>query len=262
MTGLNSPAQSGVPSSRRPPCDPDLDELLLRDLVGNRAALLLDGAGCIASITEKGATLLGKPRDCLLGRPFGGWVPAVESTHLELIRIAEGQVETTLVRARRVLPISNDPYVAVLLEEVPYGDAQPLAEAMSHVITSSAAALSSPALELNLGPWPAIRVTPQVRRTLGAWLVFVAGVAGVTEAELLIHSAEEGEGWFVTEFRLRQLEPDSAMQSDDEAELKARRLLDEAGGDVHIEYGYPVISVDLRLPVARQAAIRALCATA
>lgn len=264
--GARTPESASATQSSTASCQPpsglDLDDLLLRDLVGTRPALLLDGAGSIAAITEKGASLLGKTRDCLLGRPFGGWVPAVESTHLELIRVADGHVETTLVRARRLLPVSNDPYVAVLLEEVPYGDAQPLSEAMSHVITGSAAALTSPRLELHLGPWPDVRVTPQVRRTLGAWLNFVTGIAGETEAELLIHSAREGEGWFLTEFRLRQFEPDHSNCADEAAELQARRQLEDAGGDVRIEYSYPFISVDLRLPVARQAAFRTFTASA
>lgn len=209
--------------------------------------LVVNAAGHIVAANERAAELLGRDPDSLQGQFFGVWGPELDHADLDLIRVRNGQVESSSVRARRFSESTGLPsqHTSIVFEHVPKPK-MPLAAAIG--LTT----LEVPAVNLNrsFSNIPDdIHVGADFQRMIRAWVVFFRNTADQGEADLRIRTKAE-PGWLEVEFCLHQPDPPplrSGSYESDDLDLAAAAV-EEMGGTFQLRVEYPDIAATLRFP--------------
>ena len=130
-------------------------------------------------------------------------------------------------------------YVAI--EPIPLGEAAGLAALEVNQT------LSGPWLEISFSKWPDVRVGPEVRDAIRAWVAFLAAVADSSEASLYLCGNEQ-DGAIELSMVLYMHEPNARVPDPSSMLEEAAALLEGLGGDFQIDAGYPEVAVRLRFP--------------
>ncbi len=214
-----------------------LDHILEEEFAG-QPGLLLDSLGRIVAAN-----------DSLAGAPFGVWAPLLDQMDLDVVRTVGGCSRAIVVRARRIVPSSDDPYVPVLLRELPEPDHVMLTHAIGLAIVNANHSLKGSFRRFTVGRLPQVLVSRDIQSATEELILFLVKLAGSLEPQLDVELAAQGTDSLEIAFRIDMEAESNVLRWKDELQQIDLPFLNLDGQSCRLAFDYPHLCAIVRIPL-------------
>lgn len=225
---------------------------ILEEEFGPQPGLLLDSLGRIVAANEAAATLLARPKDTLAGTPFGVWAPLLDQMDLDVVQTVGGRTRAIVVRAKRIVPATDDPYVPVLLCELPEEGETTLGEAVGLAIVNANQAMHGAFRRFTVGRMPQVRVSRDVQAATEELIRFLVKLSGSLEPQLEVTMVTRGRGWVEIALHVDMEGEANVLRWKDDFEQLDLPFLGTDGRACRLTFDYPHVCAMVRMPVHQQ----------
>ena len=224
---------------------------ILEEEFGAQPGLLLDSLGRIVAANEAAATLLARPKDGLAGAPFGVWAPLLDQMDLDVVQTVGGRTRAIVVRAKRIVPAVDDPYVPVLLCELPEASETTLTQAVGLAIVNANQAMQGAFRRFTVGRLPQVQVSHDIQPATEELIAFLVKLAGSVEPQLEVTTVSQGRDWVEIAFHLDMDGEGNVLRWRDDFERLELPFLGVDGQACRLTFDYPHLYAVVRIPVHR-----------
>ncbi|MBL8173391.1 MAG: hypothetical protein JNK48_01895 [Bryobacterales bacterium] len=205
--------------------------------------------GRIVAANDSAATLLARSKDALEGAPFGVWAPLLDQMDLDVVQTVGGRTRAIVVRAKRIVPALDDPYVPVLLCELPAPEATTLTQAVGLAIVNANNALHGAFRRFTVGRLPRVRVSHDIQSATEELIDFLVKLAGSLEPQLEVTTVGQGTDWVELAFYLDMQGEANVLRWKDDLDRLELPFLGVDGQACRLTFDYPHLCAVVRMPV-------------
>lgn len=222
---------------------------ILEEEFGAEPGLLLDSLGRIVAANDAAATLLARPKDNLAGAPFGVWAPLLDQMDLDVLQTVGGRTRAIVVRAKRIVPAMDDPYVPVLLCELPEAAVMTLTQAIGLAIVNANHSMNGAFRKFAVGRLPQVHVSHDIQAATEELIVFLVKLAGSLEPQLEVSTVAQDRDWVEIAFHLDMQSEANVLRWKDDFEHLDLPFLGMDGQACRLTFDYPHLCAVVRMPV-------------
>lgn len=225
---------------------------ILEEEFGPQPGLLLDSLGRIVAANDTAATLLARTKETLAGTPFGVWAPLLDQMDLDVVQTVGGRTRAIVVRAKRMVPAVDDPYVPVLLCELPEEGETTLAEAVGLAIVNANEAMHGAFRRFTVGRMPQVKVSRDVQAATEELIRFLVKLSGSLEPQLEVTTVTRGRGWVEIALHMDMEGEANVLRWRDDVEQLDLPFLGVDGRACRLTFDYPHLCAMVRMPVQQE----------